>query len=327
MPLNVKTVADSLFFSKNDPNDPRIGEITQSISLVDLTKTKENSWTLLGYPDDEGIQVNGGRTGARLAPDTIRNYLYRMTLPALKESKAKPQLFDLGNIEIAGKLEERHAFAQNCVKEILEANKKPITLGGGHDYGFPDAAAFIEYNLKKSSLRPIVMNFDSHLDVRPTNQGFHSGTPFYRLLEKFHEKIDFFEVGIQPQCNSISHKSWAQNHSAMILELFSVEGLDLLSAIQSSLKSDKREIFSSRPLWISLDIDVFRNSEAPGCSQSFATGLLLQEVLPVLGYLNSNFDLQGIGIYEVSPTLDQDDRTSKLAALILFHIIFPQLKL
>ncbi len=323
--ISIKTATDSLFFSKNDAKDSRLGDLAQVTSPDELAKLARGGWAILGYPDDDGIRLNGGRLGARGAPDCIRKYFYRMTAP-----NSSQVFHDLGNLhfEVAPDsdsvihLRERHTFAQKTVLQILSAGKKVMSLGGGHDYGFPDAAAFVEHNLKSSSLRPVVINFDAHLDVRPSDKGFHSGTPFHRLLEKYHGKIDFFEVGIQPQCNSVHHQAWAKEHGAVILDLMSLERQGMLASLQRHLPSSGQV---RRPLWLSIDIDGFCSAEAPGCSQSFSTGLRIQEFLPALRHLSAHFDVQGLGVYEVSPALDQDDRTSKLAALILFHTVFPSL--
>ena len=333
MAISTAPVADSFFFSKNDPHDLRLGDLAKPVNLEDLSKLPFG-WVLLGYPDDEGIQLNGGRVGARLAPDNIRKYFYRMTPSSFKRSELQPAFYDLGNLALSPEAKEdsstslaqKHEVAQTLVKQTLDSQKKIFCLGGGHDYGFPDAAAFVEYNIKKSKQRPLVINFDAHLDVRPTDKGFHSGTPFRRLLTQYSQQIDFVEIGIQPQCNSLTHRQWAERHQAVIIDLAHVEKIGLLPALKKGLKSTKSPKFSGRssqrPLWLSIDIDSFCSSEAPGCSQSFAIGLHIEQFLPALRFLEENFDIQGLGLYEVSPPLDQDDRTSKLAALILYHAVF-----
>jgi formiminoglutamase len=311
MPLQPTT--ESLYFSKKDANDPRLGESAHGVKAPALSKNL-SGWSVLGYADDEGIAMNGGRVGARLAPDLIRKYFYKMTPPHL----SCPAFHDFGNLQSEGSLPERHQQAKTLVQDILSTSSQIFTLGGGHDYGYSDAAGFIE-SLPKSSVKPLILNFDAHLDVRPTEKGFHSGTPFYRLLQEYGSAIDFVEVGIQPQCNSPHHRKWAEERGATILSQQSLERVGMVQALQETVGTNP-----ARPLWISLDMDAFCSKEAPGCSQSFATGLEINPFLAALKYLQSNFSLRGMGIYEVSPPLDQDDRTSKLAALIMYHAVFSQ---
>ncbi|MNL46507.1 Formimidoylglutamase [compost metagenome] len=82
----------------------------------------------------------------------------------------------------------------------------------------------------------------------------------------------------------------------------------------------------SKKVFLSVDIDAFTSSEAPGCSQSWTTGLFTKDFMAALAWLIASYDVRGLGIYEVSPPLDQDNRTSKLAALIAHKFIFSTLE-
>lgn len=306
--MPIRTTDPQYFFSKNDPDDIRLGD------LVKATKNNAINWDILGYPDDEGIRINGGRAGAHLAPDSIRKYFYKMTPLS---DKINVSLHDIGNIQGAT-LTDRHQNARMMAFKSLVSNHQLLSLGGGHDYGFSDAAAFLDWcKTQKNSARPIVINFDSHLDVRPMDKGPHSGTPFRRLIEEFKGFFDFIEIGLQPQCNSPHHRQWALDNGATLVNIDAIEKMGLLNILKETLEPDL-----NRPLWLSIDIDGFTSNEAPGCSQSWTTGLRLHETLPAIQFLESNFKFAGAGIYEVSPPLDQDDRTSKLAALLMYHLIF-----
>ena len=128
----------SLFFKKNDPRDIRLGEIVQK------QLSSKPSLAIVGYPDDEGITRNGGRPGAKLAPDTIRKYFYKMTPPPF--SKSPMPIVDLGNINIneMPDIEVRHVKAEAELKKVLKAKHTVLSFGGGHDYGYPDGSAFLE---------------------------------------------------------------------------------------------------------------------------------------------------------------------------------------
>ncbi|MCB0412513.1 MAG: formimidoylglutamase [Bdellovibrionales bacterium] len=296
-----------LFTSRNDPTDPRWGDQLSSLSL----ETAE--WVLKGYPDEEGIRLNGGRLGAAQAPDSIRRQLFKTTF----WSKS-PTLLDLGNLEIAGNLDQRHQFCRSSLTEILKLGKRAITLGGGHDFGYPDGAAFLEVFKDQS---PLVLNFDAHLDVRNLDRGLSSGTPFFRLIEEF-KKFEFHEIGLQPQCNSEAHWNWLLSKDGQILSLPEIRKSSdpLCKQITDKLALPRT---ARRPTYLSIDIDAFCNAEAPGCSQSWVSGLTANEFLPVLHQLTEHLDLRVVGIYEVSPPFDVDHRTSKLAAQIIHSILTP----
>jgi formiminoglutamase len=302
-----------LLFSKNDPEDPRLGECARAQDpFEDLTQIPlDADFFMLGYPDDEGIGLGGGRIGARLAPPQIRQIFYKMT-PHLQAS-AKPRIRDLGDLVCENiPLSERHARGRAVVRRLTSENRRFISLGGGHDYGFADAAGFLD----TFAGQEVVINLDAHLDVRPSEKKLSSGTPFYRMLGEFARRVEFFEFGLQDHCNSRAHWDWAAEKGARLYRLadlqtdFSVSWREALSPVQG------------RKVFLSIDIDSFAVSEAPGCSQSWTSGLEWQKVKPALSWLYENFDVRGLGIYEVSPPLDADNRTSKLAALILHQFVF-----
>jgi len=281
-------VSPDLFFTKNDLEDIRLGDLAQNF---DATIAKPQDFVIFGYPDDEGIKLNGGRLGAHLAPRQIRQFLYKMTVSA-KKSQFKAQLFDYGDLALSTPdLILRHNIAQTHVLKAFTSQLKVITYGGGHDYGYPDCAAFIDAYYNTHKQKPIILNFDAHMDVRPTKNGPNSGTPFYRLHETHLNKFNLIEIGIQNQCNSPHHIRWAKDRGVEIVDLDTLEemGWDYLWN-----KTILAEMDSKRPVFVSFDIDAIQASEAGGCSQAWATGLRFQDCLNFLiAYTNSR-QLKGL---------------------------------
>lgn len=305
-----------LFFKSTKINDQRLGDLVFQSEFASNGKT----FFIAGYPDDEGIFINGGRPGAAKAPDAIRKYLYKMTPSAW--SAEDVQLVDQGNLEVVSPLAERHSQLKTAIAKTLQQSPKNfwIGLGGGHDYGYPDGAGFLE-STKSSKHKPLVINFDAHLDVRPVDQGLSSGTPFYRLLtDKDLPPFDFIEIGLQAQCNSPQHLQWLHDHGGYAI------GFDELNSqlnwVEAVLERLAPFILSPRPTYLSVDIDAFSSAYAPGCSQSWSTGLIPNEFMNLLKILKKRLDVRVLGIYEVSPPLDIDDRTSKLAAQIIHSFIY-----
>ncbi len=74
---------DSLFFSRNDPADPRMGDAV----LRAADDYKRAKVVLIGCPQDEGVRRNGGRVGAAQAPAEIWRFFYRLV--------AVPKHFDV----------------------------------------------------------------------------------------------------------------------------------------------------------------------------------------------------------------------------------------
>jgi len=272
---------------------------------------QDQSLVLLGYPDDLGIQKNGGRVGASQGPDQIRKWLYKMTPPL---NLSRP-LFDLGNLSNfeSLSLKERHDQASKKLFKALESDHKALTFGGGHDYGYADGKAFLDRH-KETTHRPLIINFDAHLDVRKPNPDFNSGTPFYRLRTEY-KNFEMIQIGVQSQCNSKEHLQWCKQNNihVVLLDDFFGKDLSLLSLFD---KNFSNLLEPDRPCFVSVDIDGFSWAYAPGCSQSWPTGMEPRDFFPLFSKILECLDVQLLSIYEVSPPLDPQWGTSKLAAQI-----------
>lgn len=340
MKMKFQPTDAALFFTRHDVSDPRLGELAKSYvqlvneSTLDFAQRiasqlqmphAKNRFVVVGYADDEGIRINGGRAGAAQAPASVRKALYKMT-PHLLKPTHEFHIYDIGDLDPrGGSLHERHLAASLVAREVFASGAYFLSIGGGHDYGFSDADAFLQATLPHAEGKPLVINFDAHLDVRPTTAGHTSGTPFFRLLEKYHDQFIFLEVGIQSQCNAKTHLNWALDRGARVIMQDELQFTDSSAAhdsLKNRIKTALGDVLSdSRPTFVSVDIDGFSSAHAPGCSQSWAHGFTPESFFPALQFIIQSFDVRGLGIYEVSPPLDQDDRTSKLAALILHQTI------
>lgn len=298
---NFEKCSPYLFFKSPRPDDKRLGEFVKTSNEVQI-QSAEPSCILLGYPDDEGIRINYGREGSREAPDAIRASLYKLT-PGRKDF---PKLLDMGNLRIDGTLSEKQARARASLTQLYEKKHRLLSMGGGHDYAYPDCAAFLAAHKKG---KPLIINIDAHLDVRNSESGPNSGTAFYQLLEEFGGKFDLVELGIQPGSASLTHLEYAKRKKVKVYTF--AETHQKLAKVFQTLAKTKR------PTFLSIDIDGFAAAYAPGASAASPIGLDANEFINTLPQIIQKFDLRGVGIYEVSPKHDIDNRTAKLAAIIL----------
>ena len=308
MPLS--PVSKSLFFSKGDENDPRLGDIVKAVRSPSELSPQDT--VILGYPDNEGIQLNGGRLGAEEGPEYIRRHLYKMTPEPFG---SYPRVVDMGDLKPEKDIKDSHEAGRNLTGDILKTGASLVGIGGGHDYGYCDGAGFLDSLSEADSARPLIVNFDAHLDVRPTDKGYSSGTPFFRLLESEHD-FDFVEIGLQKQCNSQKHFEWFTEKGGKALWLDEIVDQGK-PPLQSMLAFLEPYILKKRPTFLSLDMDAFSSAYAPGCSQVFSTGLAPLDVIPLIKILCARLDVRVCSVYETSPLLDVDDRTSQLAALLI----------
>lgn len=279
----------------------RLGHHVNSVSLTDLP-TLPHGIVIFGLADDTGIKNVGGRIGAKEGPISARDKLYKFTT-----GKPGIPVYDLGNIFAQNTIEETHAEATKIIKKIHESGHCPLVFGGGHDLAFPEALALLEAKQSNSGF----LNIDAHLDLRPTNNGITSGSPWFLLREHslFQKtKSKILEFGIQVHCNAQTLLDYAKKNK---IEIFWWQTLtNRKKDFEKALKSLSR----LKNVQVSLDIDSVMSSEAPGVSAPQTIGFSPEEVIFMSKTSGKNTKVCSFGIYELSPPLDEDGRTARLVA-------------
>ncbi len=297
-----------------DPDDVRLGA---AVSCWEgplescLEKVKAGDFVVMGYVDDRGVERNGGRTGAFEAPDEIRKLLYSMTLAVENPKELPLKIWDIGNLKSWGdSLHKAHENARMVIAKIREKGGKILSLGGGHDWAYADFVDFSKTGGKKAQL----VNIDAHLDMRPLpeneDKAWHSGTPFRRILSE-ENPPRFTAIGLQKHCNAQAHINWA--HGVRAATVF-LEDMSLNLSDQVEFLSKKLDLDSDgkHPFGLSIDLDAFPQSAAPGVSAPQAIGVDPMIAISLIQKMGKN--LQQLGLYEMNPRYDLDGRTARLAA-------------
>jgi formimidoylglutamase len=303
---NLTAPDPSLFFTRNDASDPRMGELVAR----DLKGFPSGSRVaLIGVPQDIGVQRNGGRVGAAAAPDAIRAMLYRLTPFDIESGENLPRgfLFDMGNINAGGELEEIHDRLATVVAEVCEAGLIPLVLGGGHDttYGAASGVAAAHGPLG-------IVNLDAHLDVRSPNPLRNSGTSFRMLIEEGKLRPEYFvELGIQGFVNSAEHVRWVLDHGAQIITLDEIRESGFAEMLATAYLNATP---SSEKVYATLDMDSVRAADAPGVSATMPDGLSAAQLLLAARMFGRRPYTVALDLVEVNPAYDRDNCTAKLAA-------------
>jgi formiminoglutamase len=290
------------FEKRNDPHDRRLGEIVKT-QVSDYASAEI---VLLGCPQDEGVRRNRGRPGASEGPQAIREELYR--LGGLDLSSL--QLFDLGDTRTEGSLEEIHARHQRLVQQVIGDGKRLIVLGGGNDISYPDVAGLV-------SAEPdlLAFNIDAHFDVR-ADSPCNSGTPYRQLLEEGILKAGrFFQVAYQPYANSPVYLDYLTGLGVKSFSCSDVQAKGIDQTLDGLLQIESHAIF-----W-GVDMDVVTAADAPGVSAVNPTGLHARELVRLAEIAGADRRSRLLEISEVNPVYDIDSRTSRLAAVIIWHFI------
>ena len=293
-----------LFFQKNDKNDVRLGEMIKR----DEQDYESSQIVILGIPQDEGVQRNKGRKGAKDAPDNIRAQFYKL---AVSEKINSKNIFDLGNVNINNSLEETHGSLEEIVFQLLYENKKLIILGGGNDISYPDCKA-----LSKTDKNILAFNINSDLVVKPDEQR-NNGTSYRMLLDEaiiFGE--NFYEIGIKKYFASPKHEEFLRRNKANIISFEEAQGFGVSSLLKNILSSNKSDVI----FW-GFDMDSVRESDAPGVSSPCPAGFSAEDALSIAAVAGKESRTKIFEISEVNPAYDIDGRTSRLAAMMIWNFL------
>ncbi len=295
---------EKLFYSRNDPNDLKMGEHVQR----DPAEYDDAQVVILGCPQDEGVRRNKGRIGAAKAPAAIRQQFYKFSVQA---NLMAANLFDLGDVKIKEKLEDTHTLLSDVVAQVLKHGKQLIILGGGNDISYADCLG-----LSRTSGDILAFNIDSHYDVR-ADQPSNSGTPYRQLLE---EKIvapqSFYEMAIKSLTNSTNYTQYLNELGVNIFSLEELRQQGIRKIFQQILQKHHSE-----SIFWGFDMDAVRSSDAPGVSASYPIGLTADESCDIAEIAGTDQRTKIFEISEVNPNYDIDNRTNKLAAMMIVSFL------
>lgn len=272
---------------------------------------------VLGVPYDMGTQY---RSGARFGPRAIREAstlfsfghggAYDHEDDATYLPMDKVRIVDIGDADIIHTdTVASHQNTEFAVRKILERGAMPLVLGGDHAINIPCVRAF-------EGQDPIhIVQIDAHLDFVDVRHGVREGhgNPMRRASE-----LPFVTGLTQLGIRNVS--STAR------------EGYEAARAVGSVIRSVRQcrklgtegvlDLIPARKrYYLTIDIDAFCPSIAPGTGTPSHGGFLYWEVMEILQGLSKRGDIVGIDLVEVAPSYDPSGITSMLAAQILLNLL------
>lgn len=292
----------------------------QGIKLLNLTEATEpaaagQAIAFLGFCCDEGVRRNQGREGALEGPAALRQAMGSFAWHLDDDV----MLFDAGDVFCTNQnLEEAQKQLGKKVHTLLSNTYKTIILGGGHETAYGHFLG-IKQALPAGQQLGII-NFDAHFDLRSYEKQSSSGTPFLQIADDLAaESIDFnyLCLGIQQAGNTQKLFNTAEAYGAdyIFAPAFQVFNFQALR--------ERLEEFMALVdvLYVSIDMDVFAAAYAPGVSAPAPLGVQPEVVLLALQEIISSGKLLTLDIVELNPKLDIDNRTAKLGASLLYHVV------
>ncbi len=182
-----------------------------------------------------------------------------------------------------------------AVANAARAGAMPLVLGGDHAISLPAVASLAAIH------GPLdILHFDAHPDLYDDYDGDprSHASPFARIMEGGYAKR-LVQVGIRTM----------NRHCREQVARFGVEVIEM-----RDFAVDRVPVLDG-PLYISIDMDGFDPSVAPGVSHIEPGGLSTRDVLNVLN--RQTAALAGADIVELNPLRDINSMTAILAAKLI----------
>lgn len=274
---------------------------------------------VLGAPNDMGTQW---RSGARFGPRAIREAstlfsfghagAYDFEDDILYLTKEDCRIVDVGDADIVHTdMAKSNRNIELAVRKMLEQGAFPLVLGGDHSIHAPVIAAF-------EGKGPIhILHIDAHLDFVDERHGvrYGHGNPLRRASEEEHV-VGMTQIGIRNVSSSNrSDYQDAIDAGSKILSVRDVRRLGPQAVV---------DLIPEGPAYyLTIDIDGFDPSIAPGTGTPSHGGFLYYEVLEIIQKLSRRCkgNIVGMDLVEVAPAYDPTGSTGILAAQLLMNTL------
>ncbi len=271
---------------------------------------------ILGAPYDFGTQF---RPGARFGPRAVRE---ASTLFSFGHAGAydheddatylgpEVTIVDIGDADIVHTdTVKSHANIETGVRAILDAGALPVVIGGDHSINIPCVKAF----RGRGDIH--VLQIDAHLDFVDERHGVRMGhgNPMRRAAEQPHV-TGLTQLGIR-NVSSTAREGYeaARRMGSDILSVRQVRSLGT-EAVLGRIPPGAR-------LYVTIDIDAFCPSIAPGTGTPSHGGFLYYEVLELMQGVARTHEIVGLDLVEVAPDYDPSGSTAILAAQLLLNTL------
>ncbi|MCE4628056.1 MAG: agmatinase [Desulfurococcales archaeon] len=267
------------------------------------------AYAVLGVPFDS---TSSYRPGSRFAPMSIREASINIESNSLTGAGLFIEeviISDIGDLAVVhGDPKETLRRVESVVGELAGKGVIPIVIGGEHTI-----TAGVARGLSRAGVRPCLLVFDAHLDLREDYLGCKYGhASAIRLAREAIAPDVTIYVGARAYAREELEYAASLGDSIQIISPVEVKKLGP-SAVASHLRN---RLSRCESVYLSFDIDALDPAYAPGTGTPEPMGLDAFEVFRILSLVVDE-RFVGMDLVEVNPLVDKTGVTSVLAARIL----------
>lgn len=264
-----------------------------------------------GFPDlqDVNIAIIGAEEdrrsinneGCGLAPDYVRQYLYK-----LYQGNHTVRIADLGNIRKGHSVDDSYFVITAVAAELIKNGIVPVIIGGGHDITYANYRA---YEKLEQTINMVVV--DHAFDLGDAEADLNSRSYLSKII--LHQPNYLFNY------SNIGYQTYFVDQSS--IQLMSKLYFDVYRLGQVRADIGEVEPIVRNADMLSFDMSAIRSSDAPGTGNASPNGFYGEEACQIARYAGMSDKLSSIGLYELNPAFDNNGQTAHLAAQMIWYFI------
>jgi agmatinase len=266
---------------------------------------EEAEYVILGAPLDV---TSTYRSGARFAPLAIREASLNIETHSFRTNMDVEDLkiHDLGDLHISGKVDETLKRLELVTKDLLDAKKMPVVIGGEHTVTLGVIRSLGE--------KVALVSFDAHLDLRNEYMGLTtSHTTFMRRINEQIKPHKILEIGTRAVCKEELEYAKKSGTQFLTVQQIRRDGVEKTTKKIDALLADCERIY------LTIDMDVLDPAFAPAVQNPEPDGLDMPMFLDLLGRV-CDHRIVAFDLVEVAPHYDKGI-TAIQAAKTIFEVL------
>ena len=251
---------------------------------------------MLGLPFDGTVSY---RPGSRFAPEQIRLASWGLEeySPYFDKHLEDCNFNDAGDLEFPlGNTYKSLDLIEKNVTDIYKDGKKVFGIGGEHLVTLPEIKAVSKFYKDLA-----IVHFDAHTDLREEYLG-----------------------------EEMSHSAVIR-HSGNIVGFENLKQIGIRSGMKDefelmkkyntrAMKYEDLDVLKSKPIFVTVDLDVLDTSIMPGTGTPEVGGLNFDELIGWFKYL-SKFNIVGADVVELAPDYDSSGASTAVATKVIRELL------
>lgn len=292
---------------------------SESVDLYNLEEkeskgdfAKSKKWGIIGVPFDSTCSYHHG---SRYGPTIIREA--SLGFEQYNCDFEKPldgEFYDCGDLNVVhGNCKKTCDILEDSVNELIEANIKPILIGGEHSVTIGSVKALADWEENNDLSGITVIHLDAHRDIIDEYIGEKdSHATIMRRVHDLNPK-ELIQIGIRSF--SVEEKEFVESQDN-ITSFLAKDLFDDFDVLLEKLDSIEGKVY------ISIDMDAIDPAFAPSVGNPTPNGLHPVDVENIFEALGNNEKIDVIGFDIVEVASDRlGDITAVLAAKIVYDFL------